>query len=755
MDYVKVALVIAPQFISGCLLYLLLLKRPEVGLVELLSIGSVLGIVSSTIVDQIFVNLQLPKIGWFVSILVIVIAFLVCQLKGAIVFATILWQGELTKSLLPIAAIATMALGVGWYWLFPSGVLFVVAAFVFLTKSQRYSHAVIRILIFGAVIAGIFMFTKKPGVWFIFEDADNSFLQALSRSISNYGINNYALLSGSPTRYHWFTYAWMGLLDRVSGAEIFLILNKVAPLVFVALTSGVIWGWIDRYSTTKIRTFLMTLVAMATSSYAHGVSGPTISILSFISPSQLYGFLFIFVSVFLLLQAGEFQLRLAPFLCTVMVSATTLTKATHGLVLVGSLSALLIANLIVRQEDKGKGKKARLYLLSIASIFCTYFFFISSGVSSQFSQVKPGEFIWTVLGDGRNLSNNWGNIVGVFFVVGTASPAIILALLSMFSKNIHKREIVVANFGALTAGLSFSYVLFGDFGQNLYILHSAIGLSIVLGLVACACYPCVFKINTLKVALYFAASVILIWFTYLIPDINSGAKWPIIFRYARFFTVPFLILFTASILLVFHTFTKRKITGQLISLTLIIFSMSFLYTFKHWNNDIKNKYDETARIGYSYVGTDAVIDVSSWINTNTDQISIVASNFGWPKIKKSELALFRVPCTASISKEPIVEVCRRTADSLLAAYVKRKVWLQATRFHYSGMTPEIERRQTATLGFVSDPTQGHLKQMLDDGVGWFVVDRSTTDLVSWEPFATIRYKSDSFFVLELSASGSK
>ena len=753
MDYVKVILVIAPQFISGCLLYLLLLKRPEVGLVELLSIGSVLGIISSTIVDQIFVNLQLPKIGWLVSILVIVISFVVCQLRGAIVFATILWQGELTKSLLPIAAIATMALGVGWYWLFPSGVLFVVAAFVFLTKSQRYSRAVIRILIFGAVIAGIFMFIKKPGVWFIFEDADNSFLQALSRSISNYGINNYVLLSGNPTRYHWFTYAWIGLIDRVSDAETFFVFNKVVPLVFVALTSGVIWGWIDRYSTSKIRTFVMALVAMTFSSYAPGVSGQTISILSYSSPSQQFGVLLIFTSVFLLLQAGEFQLRLAPFLCVVMASATTLTKTHDGLVLLGSLSALLFANLIWGQE--GKGKKSKLYLLSIASVFSTYAIFIASSAASRVSQIRPGEFIWTLLGDGRNLSNNWVNIIGGFFVVGTASPAIILALLSMFSENIRKREIVVANFGALSAGLFLGYVILGDFGENLVFLHSAIGLSIVLGLVVCASYPCVFRINTLKVALYFAAGVILIWLTYLIPDINSGAKWPIIFRYARFFTVPFLILFTASILLVFHIFTKRKITSQLISLTLIIFSMSFLYTFKHWNNDIKSRYEEFDRVGYSYIGTDAIIEVSSGINPNTDQTTIVASNFGWPKIKKSDLEFFSTPCTATRSKEPIVEVCRRTNDALLVAYVKRKVWLQATKFHYSGMTPEIERRQTATLGFVSAPTQGHLKQMLDDGVGWFVVDRSTTDLISWEPFATIRYKNDSFSVLELSISGSK
>lgn len=753
MDYVKVALVLAPQFIAGCLLYLMLLKRSEVGLVELLSIGSVLGIISSTIVDQIFVNLQLPKIGWLVSILVIVLAFVVCQLRNSITFATISWQAEFTKSVLPIAAIATMVLGLGWYWLFPSGVLFVIAAFFSLATLQKYSDVASRIFILLAIATGIFMTTKRPDIWFILNDSDNGLFQALSNSISNYGINNYVLLSGSPTKYHWFIFAWIGLVDRASGAEVFVVLNKVAPIVFVVLTSGVIWGWIDRHSATKIRTLLLTLVAMTTSSYALWVTGPTISILSFGSPSQLYGFLFIFVSVFLLLQAGESKLRVSPFLCAVVVSATTLTKTMHGLILVGSLSALLITNLIVRKD--GAGKKMRLYLLSIASILCTYIFLISSSASSQVSQIRPGEFIWTLLGDGRNLSNSWVNIVGLLFVVGTASPAIILGLLATFSENIQKRELVTANFGALTAGLFFSYVILGDFGENLYFLQAAIGLSIVLGLVVCASYPGVLSFSTLKVTLYFAATAALIWLTYMIPDINSGAKWPVIYRYARVFTAPLLILFAVTILLAFHTFTKRKIVSQLFSLTIIILSMSIFFTFKNWNDNIKSRYDEFERIGYSYIGTDALRDVSNWINFNTDQTSIVASNFGWPKIKESELEFFRAPCTASRNKELIVEICRRTNNTLLAAHVRRRVWLQATNWHYTGFTPEIERRQNTTLGFVSAPTTTYLTQMLDDGVDWFVVDRSTTDLISWEPFATIRYENDSFFVLELSISDSK
>ncbi|MDA3017709.1 MAG: hypothetical protein O2841_06725, partial [Actinomycetota bacterium] len=110
MDYLRVGLVIAPQFFAGCLIYLLLLKRTEVTAVELLSIGSVLGIVSCTIVDQIFVNMQMPRIGWFVAVLVATGAFLVVKQTKKVAVPTVLWKSEFTKSFLPITAISAMAL---------------------------------------------------------------------------------------------------------------------------------------------------------------------------------------------------------------------------------------------------------------------------------------------------------------------------------------------------------------------------------------------------------------------------------------------------------------------------------------------------------------------------------------------------------------------------------------------------------------------------------------------------------------------
>jgi coproporphyrinogen III oxidase len=79
----------------------------------------------------------------------------------------------------------------------------------------------------------------------------------------------------------------------------------------------------------------------------------------------------------------------------------------------------------------------------------------------------------------------------------------------------------------------------------------------------------------------------------------------------------------------------------------------------------------------------------------------------------------------------------------------RRTWLQTTALHYTGFTTEIDSRQTVTLGFAADPTPAYAQQMLDDGVDWFVVDRSTSNRTTWEPYATIKYTNDSFFALRL------
>ena len=145
MDYLKVFLVLTPQLIAGCLIYLLILKRDEVALVEILSIGGVFGIVTSTIFDQIFVNSQLLPIGWLVPLLIALVVFRIVQKNQAIVLPKIQTEQAFKKTILPILAISAVALGTEWFWLFPSGVLFCFAAFLSIAPKQTYSHILIRL----------------------------------------------------------------------------------------------------------------------------------------------------------------------------------------------------------------------------------------------------------------------------------------------------------------------------------------------------------------------------------------------------------------------------------------------------------------------------------------------------------------------------------------------------------------------------------------------------------------------------------
>jgi hypothetical protein len=180
--------------------------------------------------------------------------------------------------------------------------------------------------------------------------------------------------------------------------------------------------------------------------------------------------------------------------------------------------------------------------------------------------------------------------------------------------------------------------------------------------------------------------------------------------------------------------------------------MAVTFSVYNWYRIMPEKHDEWRRNGATYFASPSLETTSSWLNKNSSADDIFASNFGWPKLLDDEVRFFKEPCKSIHLKTEQTEKCRRSSNSLLLAYVHRRAWLQATYYHSLVVSTEVNRRQTATLGFVSAPTQGHLKQMLDDGVDWFVVDRSTTDLISWAPFATIRYENDSFFVLELSIS---
>ncbi len=745
MDYLRVGLVIAPQFLAGCLIYLLLLKRNEVDVIELVSIGSVFGIVSSTIIDQIFVNLKLPRIGWLVAVLLAVVAFIQIKRSKKFNLPKLRWGSDFRKSVFAIMAIAAMALGTEWFWLFPSGVLFVIASSFLIATPKQYSKIASRIASLCAFIAGLYMISNRPKIWWFMYEHDFPFFQALSRSLSDWGLRDYVLLSGTTTRYHWFTYAWIGLVDRTSGAQVFLVLTKVAPVVFVLLITGISWSFINRFSKSTFRTYIGTLLVMTASTYPLWGYGSKISF--FASPSQFFATSIFFVAAHILILSSDNMLRLQVATISVITASTMLSKTMHGVVLISALTFVLLTQFVT--SSKMSKKSALSGCFAIVTGLLTYFLLVANSEGENVFQIRFGDFFWQLQGDARLLPEKYVDLFGLLTIVSFSVLPIFLIALKLFSLKIKKLSLIdQLSISGLVFGALLSVLILSAYGENLYFLQAATSLSILLS------YSSLSQINLMPINLSWRIIIAVFGvafcsISFLVPNIDSGAQNAIIIRSMRVYTPAVLLISFTLIVIVIMTLRRRNSFNQVLRITAVVAVMSISFSGANWFNAIERKHNEFSRDGETYLATANLTELAEWMNSNSTDSDVVASNFGWPTFLPGDAELFRSPCTAFRTKEVSVETCRRTSNALLVAYMHRRTWLQTTALHYTGFTPEIDSRQTVTLGFAANPTVAHAHQMLDDGVDWFVVDRSTTNRTTWEPYATIEYTNDSFFALRL------
>jgi len=389
------------------------------------------------------------------------------------------------------------------------------------------------------------------------------------------------------------------------------------------------------------------------------------------------------------------------------------------------------------------------FICSVLGVVAPYILFVSNSEASTVFEIRPGDFIWQLQGDGRSIPNKMVDLIGAISIAGFAAFPTLLTIPLFTSKTQLDRVNRATNLGVLATGMFLSLVILGSYGENLYFVHSAIVIASVFGFTS---YSASQEKITNKLRTWVLMSALGIFacaITFFIPNINSGATGAVVLRSMRIFLVPSAFLTFGVFFAIFQIIRSNPVTLVLKKIVFVFSVMALCFTIKNWHENINDRHDEFRRVGLSYLGSLELRNIASWINQNSKENDIVASNFGWPVIKVNELALFSTPCTAVRNKDVPVETCRRTNNALLVAYMHRRTWLQATSIHYTGFTQEIDSRQTATLGFAADPTSANSQQMLDDGVDWFVVDRSTTNRTSWDPYATIEYTNDSFFALRL------
>lgn len=177
--------------------------------------------------------------------------------------------------------------------------------------------------------------------------ADLYFFEALGRGLSHWGPVPSILMTDGSLRYHWFTYAWAGQIERLAGTAPFFVVTRLLPLVVLAGVVTIAAAWAGRLSRVRWVPSLAVLLIVA-GGYAGALYG---SILNYDSPSQSMATMWLLA---LAVTALTFTRGRASKWSLVLVGALAMActggKISHAVVGAAGLAVMTLAGIISRQE---------------------------------------------------------------------------------------------------------------------------------------------------------------------------------------------------------------------------------------------------------------------------------------------------------------------------------------------------------------------------------------------------------------------
>ena len=210
---------------------------------------------------------------------------------------------------------------------------------------------------------------------------DLIFFEALSQSLATLGPLDNQLLVGEPIRYHWFVYAWVGLMTEVSGSENFFVMTRILPILLVVMGAALAVAWSQLLSTVRwVPVVAAWLVVVA--GYVGAKQGV---ILTFDSPSTGYAAvlalaLALLLTLYVREDIGYLGLLLAGFIAFGVAGS----KVSQGLVVLAG--AGLLSAVAFRYSRDLRLRTWRISIV-IAGAMILAFFLIIAGVSLSESNI--------------------------------------------------------------------------------------------------------------------------------------------------------------------------------------------------------------------------------------------------------------------------------------------------------------------------------------------------------------------------------
>jgi len=341
-ESIKIVALISFQVLIGGHIWIRFNGSRAVGSFEFFGMGFAFGTIFFTVVDQMLVNLgfrfNYAIIGAFATMLVF-------TLKRVFPFDGIVHAETINIIQLPIYLMLFVYLGFGELHSGSLWALVVLLGALCSTHYARFSkNQLLVIAILGSFTSLIVYHAfKSPilyGNWFLrplyIGTDDAIFSESVGYSISHFGWSEYAAAFGTDIRYHWFSLAWSGLVQRVTNASPFTMTLHVVPAISFAAIGALLISIGSRLTMRRRFIVFMPIVLFATS------SAPTpIRFFYVLNTSNVLPVVWTLALVLVIVVSNKSEVVKSTILISVLIGVIILSKIPYAVApLIGTIGMI-------------------------------------------------------------------------------------------------------------------------------------------------------------------------------------------------------------------------------------------------------------------------------------------------------------------------------------------------------------------------------------------------------------------------------
>ena len=718
----RVLLVLLAQVVTGGEIYRYFKKSGSLSLVEYSAFGFAFGSLTWLISDQIFIAVSLPRVGWIVP-------FVAALVRRFLTRNTVTRHLEINWQTLRWIFVATLlGLSGEWVWTLPFAIFATVVLSLrdklFSKVAPGYKNLGFVLLIGGSAILTLL---NRPKVWWI-SQGDTHFYEGLTKSVAKWGWQESIFSAGFSLQYHWFPYAWSGLVTRISDSPDWVVLTRVGFLIPALCLVSFVWIVSSRLSSSPFAPILGVLIFSASSVFGEWfVIIPLAMMGSF---SQLFATIWLFP---VLLWAIDFSQKLITkswlYLCLLFVGLVG-GKVSHAAVAAAFLLSFQAFN------------TWRSRSISLSDFFATSAVLITMFITSRVlfgtgGSLSPRPAAWAAYlqGDlyafyGRSL---W--VAAAVLVIGMGYLSFCTVIIgATFIRD--RSAIFFSLIASLLAGIGFSNLSSGPTSPNgLFFLHASVMLVVsISGVVAVSIWNKGRKLVMVEAVACVLIAVVSLLLIYLIPDRDSGANSAIWFRTIRSLVV------LLPVLIIPLLFAARKSGDLLLSIgkgvllaTITISITTFIATN---GSSYERDMSGFKRNSDLYLPSEDLIELRDWMSENSNDRDIYSSNY---------------VCEGEDCSAP-----QLSQRALLSTTVERRALIESPWIASAFTEPksrdgagDFAERLEFSADFALMPSGRILEFFVTSDVRWYIVDLSRANNGKWQSNPAAVFTNDSFVLIDL------